>query len=276
MNFRAAIAQLTAGGVPDPGGDVRRLYDWAFSRGGAAPEPQDRDNPNDMTLEFLEIALAERVRRKPVSQIIGKRSFWRHDFLVTQDVLDPRPDTETLIEAALGENFDRCLDLGTGSGAIAISLLADRPKARGVATDISDTALRVAAQNADRIGVADRLELIRSDWCAGVSGRFDLIVSNPPYIAADEMPGLAPEVRDWEPHIALSPGGDGLATYRAIAAQVSDHLLPGGRVLVEIGPSQAKSVSNLFTASGFDQIDVLPDLDGRDRVVAAKRGKTAK
>ncbi len=116
--------------------------------------------------------------------------------------------------------------------------------------------------------------MIRSDWFTGVSGRFDLILSNPPYIAADEMPGLAPEVRDWDPHIALSPGGDGLDAYRTIAAQVSDHLLPGGVVLVEIGPTQGPSVAGLFQAHGMRDIKVLPDLDGRDRVVAAKRCKS--
>jgi len=269
--LRPTLKALTEAGVADPRGDLRRLYDWAFAIGQDAPEAQTRDDPNDLTLEMLDIAVRDRLRRRPVSQIIGRRAFWRHDFIVTGDVLDPRPDTETLVETALAAPFARILDLGTGSGAIAVSLLADRPTARGVATDLSDPALAVARRNAEAIGVSDRLDLLRSDWFSAVSGRFDLIVSNPPYIAAAEMAALAPEVREWEPRMALTPGGDGLDAYRAIAAGAPAHLTPGGRLMVEIGPTQAAAVSALFQAAGLAEIAVQPDLDGRDRVVSARR-----
>ena len=270
MNLTRVIRALTEAGVPDPARDAKRLFDWAYERGNNAPEPQDRDAPNDMTLEFFEIAVQDRLQRRPVSQITGQRAFWRHDFTVTSDVLDPRPDTETLVEQALTEQFERVLDLGTGSGCIAISLLADRPSAQGVGVDMSEAALQVAAGNAVRIGVADRLTLLGSDWFSNVAGRFDLIVSNPPYIAVQEMTDLAPEVRDWEPRMALTDDGDGLAAYRAICGGLRDHLLPGGRVLLEIGLTQAADVSVLLSDAGLGDIRVHPDLDGRDRVVEAR------
>lgn len=272
MNLIPAAKALAKSGVPDPVRDARRLFDWAYDIGGRAPEPQTRDSPNDLTLEMFAIALAERARRKPVSQIIGRRAFWRHDFTVTPDVLDPRPETETLVAAALERPFARVLDLGTGSGCILISLLAERSSATGVGADLSEAALAVAARNAERIGVADRARFLRSDWFSAIGGRFDLIVSNPPYIAEAEMAGLAPEVRDWEPHLALTPGGDGLGAYRAIAAGAGARLMAGGRLLLEIGPAQAAAVSALLVAQGFHAPEVRTDLDGRDRVVIAVKG----
>jgi release factor glutamine methyltransferase len=266
VNLRPLIARLEAAGVADPAGDARRIFDWAYARGAEAG-PQDRDAPNAVTLAHLERAVTEREARRPVSQIIGRRSFWRHDFDVTGDVLDPRPDTETLVEQALAMPFSRVLDLGTGTGCIVISLLAEYPKARGVAVDLSKAALRVAAANARRIGVADRLELLRSDWFDAVTGDFDLIVSNPPYIAEAEMADLAPEVRQWEPRMALTDEADGLTAYRIIATCAGAHLRPGGRLMVEIGPGQGAAVHDLFEMAGFEGVAVIPDLDGRDRVV---------
>ena len=146
--------------------------------------------------------------------------------------------------------------------------MAERPQATGVATDISDRALAVAGTNAQRLGVSERLALLRSDWFAAVAGRFDLIVSNPPYITEAEMIGLAPEVLH-EPHLALTPGGDGLDAYRAIAVGARGFLAPGGRLLVEIGASQADSVTALFAGAGMVALKVHRDLDGHDRVVAA-------
>lgn len=273
MNLRPAIKALENAGVADPAGDVRRLFDWAYAQGSKASEPQDRDAPNTATLKYFETAMAARVARKPVSQITENRSFWRHDFRVTKDVLDPRPDTETLIEQALIEPFLRVLDLGTGSGCIVISLLADRPGALGVGVDISGAALSVAQSNADRIGVTDRLTLAQSDWFSDVSGRYDLIVSNPPYIAQEEMPLLAPEVRNHEPAFALTDGADGLTAYRIIAQEAAGFLVPAGRVLVEIGPTQAQAVASLFETAGFTDIKIHKDIDQRDRVIAARRAQ---
>ena len=268
MNLRAVADRLAAAGVADPVRDARVLFDWAYGIGGKTGEPQDRDAPNATTLEHFDRAIKQRVKRQPVSQIIGTRSFWRHDFVVSGDVLDPRPDTETLVEQALSGPFTRVLDLGTGTGCIVISLLAERPEAKGMAVDVSEQALAVARINARKIGVEDRLDLRVSDWFGAVGGQFDLIVSNPPYIAADEMPGLAPEVREWEPRMALTDEADGLEAYRIIAKGAADWLCPGGRLLVEIGPSQGAAVNMLFAKAGFVDNLIVQDLDGRDRVVS--------
>ncbi len=216
--------------------------------------------------------LASRMAGRPVSRILGRRAFWGRDYEVTDAVLDPRPETETLVAAALaGPAPDRFADLGTGSGVLAVTLLTEWPAARAVATDISAQALEVAGRNAARHGVADRLTLLKSDWCASLAGRFALIVSNPPYITQDEMAMLAPDVRDHDPHLALTPGGDGLDAYRVIAKAAPGHLIPGGHLMVEIGAGQAQAVSALMGAAGLTAIRVLPDLDGRDRVVMGRK-----
>jgi release factor glutamine methyltransferase len=212
--------------------------------------------------------LARRAAREPVAKILGRRVFWGRDFEVTADVLDPRPETECLIaEALAGPKPLTLLDLGTGSGILAVTLLAEWPEVRGVATDLSEAALAVAARNAARAGVAARLDLIRADWFAGVTGVFDLIVSNPPYIGVDEMAGLMPEVRAHDPRLALTDEADGLTAYRAIAGGAGAHLRPGGRLMVEIGWRQGAAVADLLRAAGFEAVAVLPDLEGRDRVV---------
>lgn len=206
----------------------------------------------------------------PLSRIVGQRLFYGREFVLSPAVLDPRPETECLVEAALAEPFAQVLDLGTGSGCIAVTLLAERPSATGVATDLSDQALEIAQANARSSGVLDRLWLTQSDWWSGIAGQFDLIVSNPPYIALDEMDGLMPEVRDHDPRLALTDEGDGLGAYRDIARGLGAHLAPGGRVVLEIGPTQAAAVSELLNTAGLVEIRVLPDLDGRDRVVCAR------
>ena len=215
-------------------------------------------------------AIAQRAAGRPVAKITGWRDFWAGRFRVTDDVLDPRPDTETLIEAALQHPFQRVLDLGTGSGCIVLSLLGERPAATGVGCDISPAALDVARANAADHGLCPRVTFVQSDWFSAIEGRFDLVVSNPPYIALDEMAGLAIEVRAHDPFCALSDGGDGLGAYRSIAAGIGRVLRPHGMVLVEIGPSQGAAVAQLFQNAGLTEIAVLPDLDGRDRVVCAK------
>ena len=268
--LRAAVARLAAAGVPGPAGDARALLAHALR---IAPDrlTLHLDDPVPPEVQQrLDAALTARATRQPVSQIIGQRLFWGRAFRVTPDVLDPRPETETLVAAALAGPFVRVLDLGTGSGAILLTLLAERPGASGVATDLSAAALGVARTNATALGVADRVEFVPADWFGNVIGRFDLIVSNPPYIAQAEMAALQPEVRDWEPHLALTPGGDGLDAYRRIAAGLGDHLLPEGRVLVEIGPTQGAAVMGLFQSAGLRDLSVGADLDGRDRVVAGR------
>lgn len=265
--LRDAIARLRDAGLDDPARDARRLIAHALL---VTPDRLTLILPDPMppaALTRLAAAIAARAARQPVAQITGSRLFWGRRFAVTRDTLDPRPETEALIAEALGHEWRSVLDLGTGTGAILLTLLAERPAARGLGTDLSPAALSVARGNAQSLGIA--ADFIAADWFSGVEGRFDLIVSNPPYIAADEMPDLAPDVRDWEPHLALTDGADGLTAYRAIAAGAAAHLTPGGRVLVEIGAAQGRDVVDLFVAEGF-AAQILPDLDGRDRVVSAQ------
>jgi release factor glutamine methyltransferase len=267
----AATARLAQAGIEDPAGDARKLAAHALS------VPLHRialmqDTPLSPTqAETFDAHISQRAAHRPVSKITGTRAFWKHDFHVTDATLDPRPDTEVLVAEALRRPFAKMLDLGTGTGCILFSCLADMPMAHGTGTDISADALAVAATNVQALKLTGRVTLLQSDWFSAVAGRFDLIVSNPPYIAAAEMPGLAPDVRNWDPHLALTPGGDGLDAYRQIARAAPARLLSGGRILLEIGPTQAAAVISLLQAAAFQNIAVLPDLDGRDRVVSAEK-----
>ncbi|MBV0912989.1 peptide chain release factor N(5)-glutamine methyltransferase [Anianabacter salinae] len=258
----AARARLAAAGVPDPATDARRLL--AHVTGRAVPDSLTPDEA-----AAYAAAITRRAAREPVSHITGTRQFWRHSFHVTPDVLDPRPDTETLVAAALDLEWRSVLDLGTGSGAILLSLLAERGGATGTGTDVSAAALSVARGNAEALGLRGRAAFLKSDWWNGVTGPFDLIVSNPPYISGAEMQTLAPELA-FEPRLALTPGGDGLAAYRIIAARARGHLTPQGWLLVEIGHGQGQAVCGLFTSAGLEMVEVRPDLNGKDRVVLGR------
>ena len=270
--LRVAIARLRAGGIEDVALDARLLLAHAL---GIAQDRLTLHLPEVMSAAqglAYEQAIAARLARQPVAQIIGQRQFWGLSFRVTRDTLDPRPDTETLVAEALKAPFQTMLDLGTGTGCILLSCLHAMPKAQGLGVDLSPSALAVAESNAAALGLTARADFRPSDWFSNVTGRFDLIVSNPPYIAADEMPTLAPEVRDWEPHLALTPGGDGLGPYHILAREAPAHLTGQGRLLVEIGPTQGQAVAALFAAAGLHDIRILPDMDGRDRVVTATMG----
>ncbi len=267
--LRAAIARLREGGIVDAPRDARILLAHAM---GLAPERLTLHLPDDLTAEacgLFEAAVTARLARKPVAQITGRRLFWGRAFRVTPDTLDPRPETEVLVAEALSRPFLKMADLGAGTGCILISCLLDMPMASGLGVDLSPAALAVAQENAAALGLGSRPRFAPSDWFSAVDGRFDLIVSNPPYIAASEMAALAPEVRDHEPHLALTPGGDGLDAYRILARGAGARLLEGGRLLLEIGPTQGAAVCALLAAQGFADLRILPDLDGRDRVVAA-------
>lgn len=217
--------------------------------------------------ERFERFVTRRVAHEPVSRIIGWREFYGRRFTVTPAVLDPRPDTETLIEAALAmmPKGARLLDLGTGTGAIIATLLAERSDATGAAVDVSPEALEAAGVNAARLGVSGRLELLKGSWFEPVQGQFDLILSNPPYIPANDIPGLAADVRDYDPHLALAGGADGLDAYRQIAAGAAAHLTAGGAVLVEIGFDQAAAAAGVFDSRGFQLAASHRDLGGHVR-----------
>ena len=268
----AAARRLAAAGVPEAAGDARRICRWAAGLTGAALAARLDGVPDAAEAARFEQAVAARARRVPLSQITGVREFRGRGFRVTADVLDPRPETETLVEAALEAPARRVLDLGTGSGCILLTLLAEWPAATGLGTDRSAAALAVARGNAAALGLAERARFAEADWFDGVAGRFDLIVANPPYLAESEIAGLAPEVRLHEPRAALTPGGDGLDACRRIAAGAGAHLAPGGRLLIEVGPGQAASVMRMVVAAGLEPGELRCDLDGRERVVTGRSG----
>ncbi|MEM6578917.1 MAG: peptide chain release factor N(5)-glutamine methyltransferase [Pseudomonadota bacterium] len=275
VRLRDVLASLTSllakAGIDTAPRDARAIL--AHSLG----QPPDRltlmlDEPVDQSVKSRTDALvARRLAREPLSHLTGYRAFYEHVFQVSPAVLDPRPETECLVRAALEHPFDHVLDLGTGSGCILLSLLAARPASSGVGTDVSPQALEVAAANASALGIEPRAMFLLSDWFETVEGRFDLIVSNPPYIAEDEMAALAPEL-SYEPRGALTDERDGLSAYRAILPQARAFLAPGGRVMVEVGWKQGPSVCRMFHEAGYQHIRMRPDLDGRDRIVEGSFG----
>jgi release factor glutamine methyltransferase len=221
--------------------------------------------------------VARRLEGEPVSRIIGVREFYGRPFRIDQSTLDPRPDTETLIEAALElvgrETLLRVLDLGTGSGCILITLLAELPLATGLGIDKSLQALDIARANAQILGVGDRADFVAGDWLEAVEGTFDLVVANPPYLTAADMAALSPEVRDHDPRAALDGGVDGLSAYRRIVPRLGKALRPGGFALFEVGPDQAEAVLRLLAEAGLDVREgqrLWRDLAGRPRVVGGR------
>lgn len=263
----AGIRTLKEAGVADPSRDARRLLAHTLEIDpGRLTIVLGDEISQDVHDNFANL-IERRAKREPVSQIVGYRDFYGHRFLVTADVLDPRPDTEILVEEAAKLGAKTVLDIGTGSGCILLSLLAADVEMTGVGVDLSVAALEVAKANAENIGLENRCRFHRSDWFADVSGRFDLIVSNPPYIDEAEWETLEPEPRQWEPKQALTPGKDGLEPYRILAKQSPRYLNPRGVLMVEIGWKQGEDVRALFVENGFVDVQVIKDLDGRDRVV---------
>ena len=264
-------------GIEDADVDARLLVGHALHLDRARLIAQ-----SDRILEAREINVinalaARRLKREPVSRILGQKEFWSIALAITPDVLVPRPETETVVEGALdfvvrgGLRMEklRILDIGTGSGALLLALLRELPNATGTGTDISTGALKVARENAGRCGVEGRCTFVVCDIASVVEGPFDLLVSNPPYIAHDEITSLAPEVKDYDPTVALDGGDDGLAAYRAIAADAKRLLAPGARMFVELGAGQEAAVRDLFTNVGLTAGIARTDLAGIPRVLGA-------
>ncbi len=225
-------------------------------------------------LAAYESFLGRRARREPVSRILGRREFWSLDFAVTADTLDPRPETETLVEALLarlprpGAGL-RILDLGSGSGCILLALLSELGQAEGLGIDSSTAAVEVAKANAAALGLRDRAAFRVGDWAEGLAGKWQAIVSNPPYIVETEIEDLAPEVRGYDPRQALSGGPDGLDAYRVLFPQAARLLAPDGLLAFEFGAGQADAVRGLAEAAGFTVVDVARDLAGHNRCLIA-------
>lgn len=222
----------------------------------------------------IEDAVARRLKREPVHRILGKREFHGLDFLISKETLEPRPDTEVLVDSVLeyvgqfaGDRDIRILDIGTGTGAIVLAVLDGLPSATGIGSDISVDALKTAAENARRLGLDQRFQAVESHWFDKIDGCFDIIVSNPPYIRSDVIPDLDPEVRDFDPMAALDGGADGLTAYREIASRAEEFLAADGCVALEIGFDQKHVVTELFEAEGFKLLLARQDYGENDRVL---------
>jgi len=267
---------LTLAGVDEARRRARRLVAAALDLSPAEVLARnDRVITNDES-ERVAAMLRRTLAHEPLSRILGTREFWGLDFMLSSDTLDPRPETETLVEAVLARvpgrgRPRRFLDLGTGTGCLLLALLSEYPAATGVGVDLAAGAVDTAARNAERHGLRPRAEFVVGNWGKGLTEAFDVIVANPPYIASSDLAALPPEVRDYDPSLALDGGADGLAAYRAIAADLPRLLAPAGFFACEIGAGQENAVAGIISAAALVIDDVLPDLAGIPRCVVARR-----
>jgi release factor glutamine methyltransferase len=273
---RAAVA-LAEAGIEQPRMEARLLLAEAVGWPPEAMIARHCERLGGVAADRAEAMLERRRRREPASHILGRREFWGLEFAVTADVLDPRADSETLVGAALQAIGNRSaplhvLDLGTGTGCLLLAILSELPNARGLGVDLSPAAVRVAEMNAERLGLSGRAGFTTGDWGAGLSGPFDLILSNPPYIPSGAIAGLQPEVALWEPQLALDGGPDGLQAYRRLGPEIARLLAPGGSAAIEIGSTQAAEVAAILDRSGLRILECVRDLGGRERCLLVRGG----
>jgi release factor glutamine methyltransferase len=275
---RALTAQLRAAGIDTPELDARILVGHALCLDHAGVAAAGARSLSADEAAAIAALARRRLAHEPVARIIGSKEFWSLNLRVDAATLVPRPETETLVAATLAaiaargsrSQALRIADLGTGSGAILLALLTELPHAFGVGTDASPRALAVARDNARRLGLT-RAAYVACDLAAALCGPFDVIVANPPYIASDDIAGLPPEVRLFDPHLALDGGPDGLESYRAIAANAPALLAPGGIIGIELGAGQAEPVGALFARAGLAPSPPQPDLNGVPRALVARK-----
>lgn len=276
--LREAGQRLAAAGVEDAPRDARLLLQVATDLPTATLVGFPERDLDPAALSRFQGLLARREQREPMAQILGRREFWSLSFRVTPDTLDPRPDSETLVQAVLDRVPDRnaplrLVDFGTGTGCLLLALLHDLPNATGLGVDLSAAALAVAADNARSLGFAERASFRQGDWAEGVTPSFDIVVSNPPYIERDTIAGLQPEVARFEPRLALDGGVDGFDAYRALLPATARLLRTGGLAAFEVGAGQADSVAAIGAAHGLRHIATVPDLGGMPRVVLWQKGE---
>jgi release factor glutamine methyltransferase len=278
-----AASLLAKAGIEEPRFEARLLL--AEAAGWPAEAIVSRQNQllSQEAARRAEALLERRRLRQPASQILGRREFWGMEFEVRPEALDPRPDSETVVTAALAQITNRTapfriLDLGTGTGCLLLALLSELPNARGVGLDVSEAAARLARANAERFDLSSRAQFVVGDWGEGLAGEFDVIVSNPPYVPTAAIDGLQPEVASWEPRLALDGGRDGLESYRKLGARIAGLLHPKGFAAIEIGWDQASEVGAICARYGLSVLHCTQDLGGRDRclLVAAGRPKAKK
>jgi len=273
-------AELAAAGIEDARSEAWLLLSAATGCSRAALVAGAVDGLGPAEENRLAALAARRLRREPMAYILGSREFWSLDFRVGPAVLVPRPESETVVEAALAEIADRgarlrILDLGTGSGCLLLALLSELPRATGLGVDRSAGALAIAQDNADRLGLAERAAFRISDWGHGLAGPFDVIVCNPPYVALADAAGLAPEVRAFEPKEALFAGADGLAAYHALAPDCAHLLAADGVACLEIGQGQGAAVAAIAARHGLRLAACRPDLAGIERCLVLRSASAA-
>lgn len=273
----AAARRLAAAGVENARREARLLLAHALGVGPAALIADPTQALDASASARFATLVARREGREPVSRLVGVREFWSLEFVVTPEVLDPRPDSETLVQAALdlfpGHTAPlQVLDLGTGSGCLLLSVLTERKCARGLGVDISGAALQIAAANAARLGLGARAAFHADDWGRSLDGRFDLILCNPPYIPTGAICGLEPEVARFDPRLALDGGPDGFRAYRALAPEIARLLAPKGAAVIEVGSGQLSEIESIFSKAGLSVVELRRDLAGRERclVVAGR------
>ncbi|MDX8478938.1 peptide chain release factor N(5)-glutamine methyltransferase [Mesorhizobium sp. VK24D] len=277
--LRAARARLAAAGIADPALDSRLIVEHFSGTARAQAIAEPGRSVEAAALASIDEALRRRVAGEPVHRILGYREFYGLRLSLSPDTLEPRPDTETLVDAVLpfakatAERLGECriLDLGTGTGAIALALLSAVPAATATGVDISPGALATAMRNAKDLGLGGRFKALHSNWFEKVSGRYHLIAANPPYIASRDIENLQDEVRDFDPHRALDGGVDGLVPYGIIAGGAEGFLEAQGKVAVEIGHTQQSEVTAIFARAGYRLAEARRDLGGNDRVLVFER-----
>ena len=274
-----AAGLLKAAGVEAPRGEARLLLAHVLGTdtGRLIVDP-GRAVPDAGT--FMDL-VRKRARRVPMAQILGRREFWGREFRVTRDTLDPRPESESLVETALsllrGRKLDTpgVLDLGTGTGCLLLSVLGEIPGAWGIGVDISRAALSVARSNARALDLADRACFLAADWGAGIDASFDLVLANPPYVRRDEIDHLQPEISLFEPRGALDGGADGLNAYRRLGRVLAEFLAPDGAAVLEIGAGQAADVAKILDGAGLRRLETVKDLAGHERCLVFGRAVAA-
>lgn len=276
--LKEAVAFLSSAGVEAPWRDARLLLAHLLATDAAGLMLRDREPAQGRPAAAFRSAIRRRAEGEPVSRILGRRGFHAIELEIDPHVLDPRPETELLVHLAIEAlpQGGRLLDLGCGSGAIVLSVLAARPDATGVGVERSPGAAACTRRNAIRLGLSGRLQLVEADWSTlpvAALGPFDVVASNPPYIPTADIPGLQPEVHRHDPHEALDGGADGLAALREIATIAARLAAPGGIVATEIGCGQAAAVERLFNRPEYTDVQGHKDLAGRERVVAARRSR---
>jgi len=262
--------KLSHSGIESAARDARVLTAYALEVPISDLSLKINDKVSSNIISKLEKLILRRINREPISKILGRREFWGRTFSINKNVLDPRGDTETLIDYVIEKPVKTVLELGTGSGVIAVTLACAWKEVQVTAVDISEDALLLAQINAEKFNVENKIQFLKSDWFENVEGIFDMIISNPPYIGWVEQDKISAEVKKYDPEIALFAGYDGFDAYKKIIPSLSKFLNKDGLVVLEIGASQSSQVKDIMNSSGFFDVKILKDLSGKERAVAAK------